>query len=238
MFEDGVWRTVGGRRIFIKDGEDLETAMKKSGKFGKKDTKSNEENNKDDLYKNVVQGKDMLDDEEDDIKEIIKKQGFDGKPIVIKNEEEFERMVKDDTVGMYRGIRAGNKETIDKYKDMLRNGEFVMNADNESVSGKGLYTAAYSPNDKEGQRKSRELAEKYAGFRSMFAKPGTEVEYKETGQVERFTFTKDIKIYKPNENEKILKDYQIAKKGYDAYYSRDGEYVIILNRTKMIILDK
>ena len=32
----GVWRTVGGRRIFIKDGEDLETAMKNSGKFGKK----------------------------------------------------------------------------------------------------------------------------------------------------------------------------------------------------------
>lgn len=33
----GVWRTVGGRRIFIKDGEDLETAMKKSGKFEKKE---------------------------------------------------------------------------------------------------------------------------------------------------------------------------------------------------------
>lgn len=31
--EDGVWRTIGGRRIFIKDGEDLATAMKKSGKF-------------------------------------------------------------------------------------------------------------------------------------------------------------------------------------------------------------
>lgn len=34
----GVWRTVGGRRIFIKDGEDLENAMKNSGKFGKKET--------------------------------------------------------------------------------------------------------------------------------------------------------------------------------------------------------
>lgn len=35
MAEDigGVWRTVGGRRIFIKDGEDLSTAMKNSGKF-------------------------------------------------------------------------------------------------------------------------------------------------------------------------------------------------------------
>lgn len=32
----GVWRTVGGRRIFIKDGEDLATAMKNSGKFGSK----------------------------------------------------------------------------------------------------------------------------------------------------------------------------------------------------------
>lgn len=33
----GVWRTVGGRRIFIKDGEDLAVAMKNSGKFEKKD---------------------------------------------------------------------------------------------------------------------------------------------------------------------------------------------------------
>ncbi len=29
----GIWRTVGGRRIFIKDGEDLASAMKNSGKF-------------------------------------------------------------------------------------------------------------------------------------------------------------------------------------------------------------
>lgn len=36
----GVWRTVGGRRIFIKDGEDLETAMKKSGKFDKNGKKN------------------------------------------------------------------------------------------------------------------------------------------------------------------------------------------------------
>ena len=33
--EDGVWRTIGGRRIFIKNGQDLSTAMKESGKFHK-----------------------------------------------------------------------------------------------------------------------------------------------------------------------------------------------------------
>ena len=42
----GVWRTVGGRRIFIKDGEDLETAMKKSGKFKKSEIKDNDKKNK------------------------------------------------------------------------------------------------------------------------------------------------------------------------------------------------
>ena len=31
--EDGVWRTVGGRRIFIKTGQSLSDAMIKSGKF-------------------------------------------------------------------------------------------------------------------------------------------------------------------------------------------------------------
>ena len=31
--EDGVWRTIGGRRIFIRNGESLTDAMKRSGKF-------------------------------------------------------------------------------------------------------------------------------------------------------------------------------------------------------------
>lgn len=30
---DGVWRTIGGKRIFIRTGESLSSAMKKSGKF-------------------------------------------------------------------------------------------------------------------------------------------------------------------------------------------------------------
>lgn len=43
MEEDigGVWRTIGGRRVFIKEGQDLASAMKESGKF---------ENNK--IYRN------------------------------------------------------------------------------------------------------------------------------------------------------------------------------------------
>lgn len=49
----GIWRTVGGRRIFIKDGEDLETAMKKSGKFKKNEIK-NKDDDKKETNKNII----------------------------------------------------------------------------------------------------------------------------------------------------------------------------------------
>lgn len=43
MEENGVWRTVGGRRIFIKEGQDLASAMKESGKFSKKQAENKKE---------------------------------------------------------------------------------------------------------------------------------------------------------------------------------------------------
>lgn len=49
----GVWRTIGGRRVFIKDGEDVATAMKKSGKF-------QNENKKQELEKKLDEGLDDL----------------------------------------------------------------------------------------------------------------------------------------------------------------------------------
>lgn len=35
MEQEGVWRTVGGRKVFIKNGQSLEDAMRESGKFDK-----------------------------------------------------------------------------------------------------------------------------------------------------------------------------------------------------------
>lgn len=46
---DGIWRTVGGRRIFIKKGQNLSDAMKESGKFDNKQ----ESENFDDKIKNI-----------------------------------------------------------------------------------------------------------------------------------------------------------------------------------------
>lgn len=49
--EDGVWRTVGGRRIFIKNGQSLSEAMKASGKF---------KTHKQETYEKVKKGKEGL----------------------------------------------------------------------------------------------------------------------------------------------------------------------------------
>ena len=47
--EDGVWRTIGGRRVFIRNGQSLADAMKESGKFSRveknKDKYGNQEEN-------------------------------------------------------------------------------------------------------------------------------------------------------------------------------------------------
>lgn len=65
---EGVWRTIGGRRVFIKDGEDLASAMKRSGKFNGLTKKQKEAAEK--LNKNAENGvrsdiKDFLSGRED-----------------------------------------------------------------------------------------------------------------------------------------------------------------------------
>ena len=54
MEENGVWRTVGGRRIFIKEGQDLATAMKESGKFNSNAKKKSKELSKEEKAEKSV----------------------------------------------------------------------------------------------------------------------------------------------------------------------------------------
>lgn len=49
--EKGVWRTIRGRRVFIRSGEDLESAMKRSGKFKMKITEEEKQNIEKNKYK-------------------------------------------------------------------------------------------------------------------------------------------------------------------------------------------
>ena len=73
--KQGVWRTVGGRRIFIVDGEDLKTAMEKSGKF-KDLKKENKEKNYKKIEKQLLEDYTKVDTEDLEMyKNIFKEQG-------------------------------------------------------------------------------------------------------------------------------------------------------------------
>lgn len=79
--EDGVWRTIGGRRVFIKNGQSLADAMKESGKFSR--VQKNQ-----DLYK-------KLDDEKKDGVELNEKQKEAGERLNKKAENGVLNDIKD-----------------------------------------------------------------------------------------------------------------------------------------------
>lgn len=85
--EEGVWRTVGGRRIFIRDGESLSSAMKKSGKFKNIKKKKREDEIKE-LEEELKQAKGFL--QRAGIEEKIRalKDGYDDVKEYRKAEEE------------------------------------------------------------------------------------------------------------------------------------------------------
>jgi hypothetical protein len=80
LMEDGVWRTVRGRRIFIKEGQSLSDAMKNSGKFEEKDVKTklkkqfdkNKEKQSDN-QKKIEKEREKLQKEVDELREKAKK---------------------------------------------------------------------------------------------------------------------------------------------------------------------
>lgn len=105
----GVWRTVGGRRIFIKDGEDLATAMKNSGKFKKNEINSEKNDKK-------VKTKLTNKDKEEEIKklqeELEKTSRFNPKKEELRDkikmlEENFEGTLEE-----YRAKKETDKQTI------------------------------------------------------------------------------------------------------------------------------
>lgn len=158
----GVWRTIGGRRVFIKDGQDLASAMKESGKFKSAKKFSKREELKKDIAHQVTEaekngntahaeiGKRELERLNNEEKEQAVKDYENGKISADevlnkfygqedKMKEAFEKM----------GYTAPTKENIDKANK--RHEEFMNNLKNKEdsstkeVNGVKLLT----PRDKE-----------------------------------------------------------------------------------------
>ena len=214
---------------------------------------------------NAVNGKDLagkfrFDNNSTDysIEQVIKAQGFDGKPTVTNNLADFTNACQASNFIAKRGIGASDQRTLDAYDRNLKTGEFYVKCSGGSVHGYGMYAAsiqAKGRNAKSGLSDAEYTAKSYAaGNRSQkiytltldkSAKIGNESSIRKQMQSDteyhkvcsasnlRSSYTMDVGVY-------------AAYKGYDAYVAGRGrrtsdsstsDYTVILNRSKVIIYD-
>lgn len=120
---DGVWRTIRGRRIFIKDGQSLSEAMRESGKFlnnkkASKDLKKFEEQ-----LEYIKEKQDVLCnlDYKKVIEQLGERNGFNEKPQVL-SAKEYEKLSNKDYIKVFRGYHDSEK-TADEYIKQFKYGK-------------------------------------------------------------------------------------------------------------------
>lgn len=233
MEENGVWRTVGGRRIFIKEGQDLASAMKESGKF-----KSSIESKEKELSKEEKADKSVLIREQrDELREKLRKCGLS------KDEyEDIKKQIKELTK---------QKEELDKDLSNLD-----LRDAKERLEEKSRIKVKENKTLKNGLS-DEEIAKKY---REENDKPLKEELERELYDIERYedeygiddTVLNDVRteIYAKMERlyddgeisdyvwEDFVDDYNnkvndiMSEKGYEGYMHQDKYYYSMLPKAK------
>lgn len=183
--------------------------------------------------------------------EVLAAQGFDGKPKVVTSMDEFSQAVQDNGNIAARGISANDQMTLDAYVDQLKNGEFFVACDGGNAMGRGMYMATswdgtndyaadavytaweYSVTKKHGAIINMTL-DKSAKVITMSdlmdlakadgVKLGSSNSKGPSGWAPVNSVREDIGAY-------------AAAKGYDAIKENWSDYTVVLNRTKLTILD-
>lgn len=192
------------------------------------------------------------------IEQVIKAQGFDGKPTITKDLAAFTSACQASNFIAKRGVGASDQRTLNAYDQNLKSGDFYVKCSGGSVHGYGMYAAslkANGANAKAGIQHAQSTAQSYAGYSraskvytmtlDKSAKIGNEsalkrqmysdTEYQKVCNASRMrsSYTMDVGVY-------------AAYKGYDAYVAGRGrsssssqysDYTVILNRSKVIIYD-
>lgn len=215
----GVWRTVGGRRIFIKDGEDLATAMKNSGKFKSK-AKEDEYGFKR-IGKTAIKIDDMSDDYKRDIEDTLEELNNEfnsnlyGVEYSNKEQKEFGNIHMAQTTGneyqskiQFNGF--GDKEKFSEMlKDQIKQGNMV--DIKEEHYGKYLITHEFGHSISEFNLTKKQNDEIYTMYREYTLKVASlEKEIKNKTNEYLFDTSKINSFNEANELSKELKQIKIS----------------------------
>lgn len=144
-------------------------------------------------------------------------------------------------ISIYRGISANNKDELKKYVNQFINGD-IFYGGRGSIYGTGIYTVV-------GENLS--VASKYASdgetnncgivLEIRLQKNSKIIKNSEINELRSFIFEKMRKMYKQDVENflGILEDdgSLAAILEYDAIYVEEKDYIVVLNRNKMIVND-
>lgn len=214
---------------------------------------------------NAVDGKDLagkfrFNDSSSDyaIEQVIKAQGFDGKPTITTDSAAFASACRASNFIAKRGVGASNQQTLNAYDQALKNGDFYVKCSGGSMHGYGMYAASVAANGgnaRNGIRHAENTARSYASGRAQkvytmtldkSAKIGNEFTLKSQMRSDT-TFLQMCRSSRMNSAYTQDVGVYAAYKGYDAYIANGGrrngnagtssDYTVILNRSKVIMLD-
>lgn len=205
--EKGVWRTIGGRRVFIKEGQDLASAMKESGKFktskkteDKKDHTFNMSNEDKEKYEKVGKKIDDLTKEIEDKDKVLEDfKNSDG------SKENFEK-----ALNKISEIEYNNEINPDEYKDYI-----------SKIQKEYVEKNKKTNNDYKSERMKGDLNKK--GTFENFEIPGQNIKgmyNKETGEVMYTTGTNSANRneYRVNINDLKDEDFPHTHEGFVKNY--------------------
>ena len=188
-FEDGVWRTVGGRRIFIRDGQSLSDAMKSSGKFKGKTAKQKVEEGKKKLAESYS-------DEELDQE--------------IKSYQKELKELEADYTGVPSQYRAAQTEQYGKRYDEIENRINELKAEKKARKSKDIMNM--DPNE---FKKEAELEKRVAIEKEQFRKEQESSKVKTlSGKNETDNKGREVSQKEYDEFRQAYKDGRISQEDY------------------------
>ena len=193
------------------------------------------------------------------IEQVIKAQGFDGKPTLTKDPAEFAKACQASNFIAKRGVGATDQRTLSAYDQALKTGDFYVKCSGGSVHGYGMYAASVAANGgkaSSGLRHAESTAKRFGSYGGSRTKTYTMTLDKSAKIGDESTLARQMNsdtnflnlCRRSGISSSYTRDVGVyaAFKGYDAYiagggrYSSDGsssDFTVILNRSKVIILD-
>lgn len=171
---------------------------------------------------------DSMSNRNNKIKEIYEVLGYNNPPTI----EEY----TDDLKAVYRGISAPDKDTLNVYINQFIYGENFL-CGRASIYGTGIYTYANKSESTESYANDGGLSDNGIVLEMNISNDEKIVSYKELSKIQELLLPRLSKVIDNHKFIELLDNSGVlgAILNYDAIYVEDKDYLVIMNRSKIVL---